>query len=594
MQLGLSNQTTITRLLILPVSRRGRGFLAFIRCLPMKNWLVSYRKEWLRPDVIAGLTTAAVVIPKAMAYAAIAGLPVQVGLYTAFLPMVIYAALGTSRVLSVSTTTTIAILTAYELGEVVPGGDPESLVTATAMLTLLVGLALVVAAILRLGFVANFISEPVLIGFKAGIGVVIVLDQVPKILGIHFAKGSFVQNLLAMVHGLPRTSLTTLAVGVSILVLLVAVERIMPHAPAPLLAVAAGITGAYLLRLHAHGVELVGHIPQGLPSFTYPAFSLAVQLWPGALGIALMSFTETIAVGRAFVRTDEPTPQANRELLATGLANVGGAFLGAMPGGGGTSQTAVNRLAGARTQLAEIVTATVTLVTMMLLAPLIALLPQATLAAVIIVYSVGLIQPVEFREILRVRRTEFWWALIAFAGVVLVGTLKGIVVAIIVSLVALAYQVADPPVHVLGRKPGTNVFRPRSKEHPEDETYIGLLLLRLEGRVFFANAQQIAQKIRLLVEEAQPKVVACDLSAVFDLEYTALKMLTEGEKRQRERGVRLWLVGMNPGVLGMLQRSQLGEALGREAMHYNLEIAVAKYLNKTAGNKTADIDAAAS
>jgi sulfate permease, SulP family len=555
----------------------------------MENWLVSYRKEWLRPNVIAGLTTAAVVIPKAMAYAAIAGLPVQVGLYTAFLPMVIYAALGTSRVLSVSTTTTIAILTAYELGEVVPGGDPESLVTASAMLTLLVGLALVVAAILRLGFVANFISEPVLIGFKAGIGVVIVLDQVPKILGIHFAKGSFVQNLLAMVHGLPRTSLTTLAVGVSILVLLVAVERLMPHAPAPLLAVAAGITGAYLLRLHAHGVELVGHIPQGLPSFTHPAFSLAVQLWPGALGIALMSFTETIAVGRAFVRTDEPTPQANRELLATGLANVGGAFLGAMPGGGGTSQTAVNRLAGARTQLAEIVTATVTLVTMMLLAPLIALLPQATLAAVIIVYSVGLVQPVEFREILRVRRTEFWWALIAFAGVVLVGTLKGIVVAIIVSLVALAYQVADPPVHVLGRKPGTNVFRPRSKEHPEDETFIGLLLLRLEGRVFFANAQQIAQKIRLLVEEAQPKVVACDLSAVFDLEYTALKMLTEGEKRQRERGVRLWLVGMNPGVLGMLQRSQLGEALGREAMHFNLEIAVAKYLSETAG-----IDAAAS
>ena len=544
----------------------------------MENWLVSYRKEWLRPDVVAGLTTAAVVIPKAMAYATIAGLPVQVGLYTAFLPMVIYAVLGTSRVLSVSTTTTIAILAAAQLGEVVPGGDPASLLTASAMLTLLVGLVLVVASILRLGFIANFISEPVLIGFKAGIGVVIVLDQVPKILGIHFAKGSFVQNLIATVHGLPGTSLTTLAVGVSIIALLVAIERLMPHAPAPLLAVAAGVTGAYLLNLHAHGVELVGHIPQGLPSLTVPAFSLVAQLWPGALGIALMSFTETIAAGRAFARSDEPSPQANRELLATGLANAGGALLGAMPGGGGTTQTAVNRLAGARTQLAEIVTAAITLVTMILLAPLIALMPQATLAAVVIVYSVGLIRPVEFREILSVRRTEFRWALIAFAGVVLVGTLKGIIVAIIVSLVALAYQVADPPVYVLGRKPGTNVFRPRSKEHPEDETFAGLLLLRLEGRVFFANAEQIAQKIKLLIEEAQPKVVAFDLSAVFDLEYTALKMLTEGEKRQRERGVRLWLVGMNPGVLGVIQRSQLGEALGRDAMHFNLEIAVAKYL----------------
>jgi sulfate permease, SulP family len=555
----------------------------------MEHWLVSYRKEWLRPDVIAGVTTAAVVIPKAMAYATIAGLPVQVGLYTAFLPMVIYAVLGTSRVLSVSTTTTIAILAATQLGEVVPGRDSASLMTASATLTLLVGLVLVVASILRLGFVANFISEPVLIGFKAGIGVVIIVDQVPKILGIHFAKGSFIQNLLATAHGLSGTSLITVAVGVSMIALLVAIERLLPHAPAPLLAVAAGITGAYLLNLHAHGVELVGHIPQGLPSFTPPAFSLVAQLWPGALGIALMSFTETIAAGRAFARTDEPAPQANNELLATGLANAGGAFLGAMPGGGGTTQTAVNRLAGARTQLAEIVSAAITLVTMILLAPLIALMPQATLAAVVIVYSVGLIRPMEFREILRVRRTEFWWALIAFAGVVLVGTLKGIVVAIVVSLVALAYQVADPPVYVLGRKRGTNVFRPRSNEHPEDETFVGLLLLRLEGRVFFANAQHIAQKIKRLIEEAQPKVVACDLSSVFDLEYTALKMLTEGERRQRERGVRLWLVGMNPGVLGVLQRSQLGEALGHDAMHFNLEIAVAKYLATAAR-----VDAAAS
>jgi SulP family sulfate permease len=545
----------------------------------MALWPTPYRKEWLRPDVVAGLTTAAVVIPKAMAYATIAGLPVQVGLYTAFLPMVIYAVLGTSRVLSVSTTTTLAILAAAELGEAVPKGDPASLLAASATLTLLVGAMLVLASILRLGFVANFISDPVLIGFKAGIGVVIVLDQIPKILGIHFARGPFVQNLLSTLHDIPETSLATLAVGVSMIVLLVAMEHFTPKAPAPLIAVAAGITGAYFLNLRAHGVELVGHIPQGLPSFTPPVLSLATQLWPGALGIALMSFTETIAAGRAFARSDEPSPQPNRELLATGLANVGGALLGAMPGGGGTTQTAVNRLAGARTQTSEIVTATMTLVTMMFLAPLIGLMPQATLAAVVIVYSIGLIKPVEFREILSVRRTEFTWALIAFAGVVLVGTLKGIVVAIIVSMVALAYQVADPPVYVLGRKPGTNVFRPRSDEHPEDETFSGLLLLRLEGRVFFVNAEHLAAKIRFLIEEAHPKVVALHLRGVPDLEYTALKMLTEGEKRQRKRGVRLWLVGMNPQVLEVIQRSQLGRAIGRDAMLYNLEIAVAKYLS---------------
>ena len=545
------------------------------------DWLVSYRKDWLRPDVIAGLTAAAVVIPKSMAYASIAGLPLQVGLYTAFVPMILYALLGTSRVLSVSTTTTIAILTATQLGEAVPSGGADSLLNATTTLTLLVGAMLVVGCFLRLGFVANFISHPVLIGFKAGIGVVIVLDQIPKLLGIHIAKGTFLQNLLSTIHSVPETKLITLAVGVSMILLLIGIEHFAPKAPAPLLAVAAGIGGAYFLQLGTRGVDLVGHIPQGLPAFSAPSLALVSQLWPGALGIALMSFTETIAAGRAFAKNDEPWPQANRELLSTGIANVGGALFGAMPGGGGTTQTAVNRLAGARTQVSELVTSAVTLITMLLLAPLIALMPQATLAAVVIVYSVGLIKPIEFREVLRVRRTEFIWALIAFAGVMLLGTLKGIIVAIIASIVALAYQVANPRLHVLGRKPDTNVFRPRTEEHPEDETFSGLLILRPEGRIFFANAEQLAHKIRQQVQETQPRIVALDLSAVFDLEYTALKMLVEAERKHRERGIRLWLVGMNPDVLSMIQKSSLGEDLGREGMHFNLETAVTKYLGES-------------
>jgi len=548
--------------------------------LPIADWLFHYQKDWLRPDLIAGLTAAAVVIPKAMAYATIAGLPVQVGLYTVLVPMVVYAVLGTSRPLSVSTTTTIAVLTGAELSEVVPNGDPSSLLKATAMLVLMVGAILVLASLLRLGFIANFISEPVLVGFKAGIGIVIVLDQVPKILGVHFPRGTFLHNLLAVARGFPETSLPTLAVGLIMIGLLVGMEHFIPHAPAPLIAVAAGILGVRLLGLQSYGVELVGRIPQGLPSITIPQFSLAQALWPGALGIALMSFTESIAAGRAFANSNEPPLRANRELLATGLANAGGAFFGAMPAGGGTTQTAVNRLAGARSQFAEMVTATVGLATILLLAPVLALMPQATLAAVVIVYSIGLIRPAEFQTILGIRRTEFTWALAAVIGVVLLGTLKGIIVAIVLSLVALASQVADPPVYVLGRKPGTNVFRPRTEEHPEDETYPGLLLLRVEGRMFFANAEHIGQKIRRLVAEFQPTVVAIDFGAVPDLEYTALKMLTEGEKRERERGITLWLVGLTPGVLRMVQRSPLGAALGRERMQFSLELAVAGYLEQ--------------
>ncbi len=545
--------------------------------LPLSGSLLGYRQGWLRLDVIAGLTAAAVVIPKAMAYATIAGLPVEVGLYTAFLPMLVYAVLGTSSVLSVSTTTTLAILTGADLGRVVEAGDSAGLLRASATLTLLVGAILMAAWVLRLGFVANFISEPVLIGFKAGIGVVIVLDQLPKLLGFHITRGSFVQNLVATVGHVPGTSLPTLAVAVAMIAILVGLERFFPRLPAPLVAVAAGIGGAWLLGLKARGVELVGHIPTGLPSVTLPDVSLATGLWTGAVGIALMSFTETIAAGRAFARSDEPAPAANRELLATSVGNVAGAFLGAMPSGGGTSQTAVNRRAGARSQLAQIVTAAATLATMLFLAPLMGLMPQATLAAVVVVYSMGLIKPAEFGSILRVRRTEFIWALAAFAGVIALGTLKGILIAIILSLMALAHQVANPPVYVLGRKPGTNVFRPRSKEHPEDETFPGLLLLRPEGRIFFANAERIGQKIRAFAAEARPKVLAIDMNAVFDLEYTALKMLIEGEKRIREQGVELWLVGMTPGVLAMVQRSPLGDTLGRERMLFNIEVAVARY-----------------
>jgi high affinity sulfate transporter 1 len=545
--------------------------------MPILEWLRAYQPGWLRPDLLAGLITAAVVIPKAMAYATIAGLPVQAGLYTAFVPMVIYAALGSSRVLSVSTTTTIAILTGAALGEVAPDGDVAVILSALVTLTLMVGLLLALGALLRLGFLANFISEPVLVGFKAGIGLVIVVDQLPKLFGVHFPKGTFLQNLMSLVQGLPQTSAATLAVGALTVALLVGLARFAPRAPAPLVAVGAGIAAMALLGLGAAGVESVGQIPRGLPGLQGPDLALAAALWPAAMGIAIMSFTETVAAARAFAATGDPPLKANRELFATGLATAGGALFGAMPAGGGTSQTAVNRLAGARSQLAGLVTAGATLLTMLLLAPFISLMPQATLAAVVIVYSVGLIEPAEFRSIVAVRRTEFIWALAAMAGVVLLGTLKGILVAIIVSLVALAQQVSNPPVYVLGRKRGTNAFRPLSPEHADDETFPGLLMLRLTGRLFFANAERVSERIRPIIEEARPRIVALDLSGVFDLEYTALKMLTEAEIRQRERGVVLWLVGLTPDVLALVQRSSLGRALGQERMHFNMEQAVAKY-----------------
>jgi SulP family sulfate permease len=531
----------------------------------------------LRFDVVAGLTAAAVVLPKAMAYATVAGLPVAIGLYTACIPMVVYALLGSSRVLSVSSTTTLAILAGTQLGLVVPDGDPAKLVAATATLAALVGAMLVLARLMKLGFVANFISTPVLTGFKAGIGLVIVLDQVPKLLGIHIAKQGFFLDLLSVVQHVPGTSMLTLAVAVATFAVLIGMERLWPHSPAPLVAVGGAIAASWYFGLKALGVSTVGLIPQGFPSLTLPDLALIGQLVPGALGIALMSFTETIAAGRAFARPGDPPIDANRELVATGAANLGGALFGAMPAGGGTSQTAVVRAAGGRTQKASLVTAGTALATMLLLAPILGLLPHATLAAVVIVYSVGLIQPAEFRAIRGVRTMEFRWALIACAGVLVFGTLKGIVVAIIVSMIGLASQTAHPRVSVIGRKRGADVLRPLSAEHPDDETFDGLLIVRPEGRLFFVNAQYVADRIRALVAEHKPRVLAIDLSRVPDIEYSALQMMLEGEKRWTENGATVWLVGLNPGVLETAKHAGLDQRLGRERMLFNARAAIERY-----------------
>jgi high affinity sulfate transporter 1 len=533
--------------------------------------------ELAKPDLVAGLTAAAVVLPKAMAYATVAGLPVSVGLYTAFVPMIVYALLGSSCVLSVSSTTTLAILTAAQLGEAVPDGDPARLIVAVATLTALTGAILVAASLLRFGFVANFISLPVLTGFKAGIGLVIVFDQLPKLLGIHIGKEGFFRDILSVLRHLPETSPATLAFAAAALAALLLLERMRPHSPAPLFVIAAAIGLSWLVGASVLGVATVGHVPRGLPPLTLPDPALIRELLPGALGIALMSFTETIAAGKAFAAASDPPIRPDRELFATGAANAAGAFFGAMPAGGGTSQTAVVRAVGGRSQKASLVTAAVSAATMLALAPLLGLLPQSVLAATVIVYSLGLIQPAEFRSILRVRRMEFWWAAVAFAGVLLFGTLQGILVAIVLSLVGLASQAAHPKVHVIARKKGTDILRPLSSRHPTDETFDGLLILRPEGRLFFLNAQQVAAQIQAAIGRYDPQVILLDLRSVIDIEYTALQMLVEGHRRLADSGRRLWLAGMAPEVLRFVRASGLPDSLGPEALFHSAESALAAY-----------------
>ena len=547
------------------------------KILPMMEWLPSYRKEWLRHDLVAGLTMAAVIIPQAMAYAAIAGLPLVVGLYTSLVMLVVYAALGTSRILSVTTSSTIAILASGALATVVPGGDAATLLSASATLSLLVGAFLVLGGLLRLGVVANLISLPVLIGFKAGIGLVIVLGQVPKLLGVHITKAGFFQDIVSILAHLPQTSLPTFMFAMAMLALMLGLKHFAPRLPAILITVAVGIALSGFVGLDRFGISLVGAVQAGLPTFALPDISLMRQLWPAALGIALMSFIETAAAGRAFVRKGDLPPEGNHELVATGLANLAGSFFHSMPGGGGTSQTAVNQGAGARSQISGLVTAAVIMATLLFLAPLFGLMPNATLAVVVIIASIGLVSPAEFRAVLTIRTMEFHWALITAFGVLVLGTLKGLMVAVLVSMVSLIVRANRHPIHVLGRKPGTNVFRPLSPEHPEDETYPGVLLLRPEGAIYFANAPRLGHEMRALIAEFTPRVLVLDLSAVPDMEYTALMMLTDGEEQVREAGTLIALVAMNPYVLELIRRSPLWERLGHERMLFTLDQAVERF-----------------
>jgi len=537
----------------------------------------TYVATTLRADFVAGLTTAAVAIPKAMAYAAIAGLPLQLGLYTVLIPSLVYAAIGTSRPLSVTTTSTIAILVAEVVARLGTAGDSAKVIETASALALMVGCALLVAAFLRLGFLADFISAPVLTGFKAGIAVVIVVGQIPKLLGVHFDTGGFLQNVMNIVRHLPDTSAATLVLGAGLLGLNVGLETCLPRCPAPLVTVVVGIAASGLLGLDRFGVELVGRIKPGLPSFALPDVALGLHVWPAALGIALISFMETIAVGRAFVRPGEPVPTANRELLAVGVTNLAGSVFQNMPSGGGASQTAVNRAAGARSQVAGLVTAAVALATLLLLAPLVALMPQAALAAVVVATTVGLFKPAEFAEIQQVRQTEFVWAVVALAGVVLLGTLNGLLAAIALSVLVLFYEANRPPVYVLGRKRGTDVFAPVTPSGSDIETFPGLLMLRTEGRVHFANAHRIGDRMWTLVHEVNPRILALEMSAVPDLEYTALKALTAAEQKLREAGTTVWLVALNPRVRDVIARAPLGKTLGGDRIFPTLGHALETY-----------------
>lgn len=522
---------------------------------PVPNWLLTYRREWLGGDVAGGLTAAAIVIPKVMAYALIAGLPVEAGLYTALAAMLVYPLIGSARLLIVGTSSSLAMMMAATIAAVSPaqGVGPAAI---AATLPLLVGIFMIAAGALRLGFLANFISLPVLIGFQAGVSVVIVVGQLEALLGVQMASSTTVGTLLELPQVLSQAHVWTVLVGATAIVLLVVLDRRFPRRPIPLLLVGASIAASLLFGFAALGVKTVGAFPPGLPSLRLPDVSLAMALWPAALSLGFMSFTESITAARASWQRDEPPIRPNRELVALGAANAAAALVGGLAVDGAVSHTAIARQAGARSQLAQWASAGAVAITLLLLSRAIAALPEAALAAVVLVVAANGVNLREFTAIARVRRTELTWALVTVGGVVLIGTLEGVLIAVVISVLTLIYQANRPPVYEVAYNREQRLFRAVG-EDAADETFPGLLILRVEGRLTFANADNAGDKMRALAERGTPRVIVLECSAILDIEYTALVKLVDAKRALAERGVALWLAGVNARVLPLVERSQL-------------------------------------
>lgn len=531
--------------------------------------MAGYRRSWLRPDIVAGLSAGAVVIPQAMAYATIAELPVQIGLYTCMVPMIVYALLGGSRTVSVSTTSTIATLTASTLiAAGIAAGSPDAQ-TALMTLTLMVGVALLLARLLRLGSIIENISDATLTGIKIGVGLTVAAGQLPKLLGVPAdpdASGFF-RVLWSALKQLPEASAVTVALAVVSIAALYGISRLVPRVPGPLVVVAAGIVLVALAHLDGHGVALIAPVPSGIPLPGIPRLHDIGALLPGALAIAVMAFLETVAVGRGVRRSGEPQIDSDQELLANGMASVAGSFFHTLPPAGGFSQTAVAVRAGARTQLAAIVTALLAIAVALFLAPVLDDLPQATLGAMVVVATLGLLDIGALRLFWRANRTEFWVACVTAVVGLTAGLLPAVAVGVAATLYLVLRELNRPHVVQLTRTGGEwDAGLPSAATTAADP-----LVLRVASGLYTANVRANVRRIRARVDELaaagrRPAVLVIDCSWISEVTVTVMRNFLELIDELGDEGVTVCFAALPPRNAATVRRTERGrrfEAEGR-------------------------------
>ena len=547
------------------------------RLMPALVWLPRYRRADLPGDLTAGVTTAVMLIPQAMAYALLAGLPPVVGLYAAIAPPLVYALFGSSPKLAVGPVAMDSLLVAAAVGSVALAGT-EVYVTTAAALALMVGAVQLAMGALRLGFVVNFLSRPVLSGFTSAAALVIAASQLGPLLGLRLGSSTALHTIVLEIAGaVTKIHVPTLVLAAVTMLVLVLLGRWRGKA---LLVVALGIAASALLDLPALGVAVVGEVPPGLPSPALPLVPWATlgALVPAALTIALVSFMEAISSGLA-VAEDDQRPAADRELVALGLSNLACGVMRGYPVAGGLSRTAVNAQAGARTGLAGVFTASLVAVALLFLTPLLRGLPRASLAAIIVVAVFGLIDRKLPRELWRVRRRELPVLLLTFIATLTLGITTGLVLGVLTSLLLFVLRTTRPHTAVLGRLPGTQVYRNRAR-FPDAEPVPGVVLVRLDAQLYFANAAFLRETLLRLVDEAPPPVhaVIVDASSIHDVDVSALEALREVHRALAARGVSLHFADVKGPVRDLLGRSGFVAELGPEHFSFTTHEAVQRAL----------------
>lgn len=537
------------------------------RLLPIVSWATRYDRSDLRFDAAAGLTVGAMLVPQAMAYALLAGLPPQVGLYAATIPVIAYALFGSSRQLAVGPVAIVSLLTATALAPLVEQGD--GYLAAAALLAVMVGVVHLVLGAGRLGFLVNFLSHSVLVGFTAAAAIIIGFSQAKHLFGISVDRTDhFYETVLAVVRGLDATHAPTLVLGMAALGGLFGLKRWLPGAPAALIVVVGSVLAVELLGLEERGVRVVGDIPDSLPAFAFPSIdgSLVGSLVGTALVITLVGFMESIAVAKTYARRHRYDVDPNAELVGLGAANVAAGLFGGYPVTGGFSRTAVNDTAGARTPLASLITAGVVLATIAFLTPYLSSLPNAALGAIIIVAVVGLIDVAEMRHIASVKRSDLIGLSIAFFATLVLGIELGIAVAVVASMLVVFARMSMPHTARLGRVAGTTSYRNLDR-FPEATTLDGIAVVRIDAAISFVNAVNVKRLLLSATEsevESDPAVdvLVLDASGVNDLDATGAEMVNDVAIELAERGVDLHLADVKGPVRDVLRRAGIWEALG--------------------------------